>query len=122
MINPKSYSRNLNHVVEVVKDCYGRYQKLLIWRSQPESILDIGIGDGRMSTELIAPILPKNLKEYIGADISEVMLQSAKETIAHPKFSTFQLDAATKNLPDEMRNRFDHVFANGLLHHVQDIR
>lgn len=122
MNKPDSYSKNLDHVIKNLNNYFQKYGKLIKWKSEPESILDFGIGDGRLSKEVLFPKIPKNIKEYVGVDISEVMLKSAKETIKDSRFNTYQLDAATDSLPEELKNRFDHIFASGLFHHVQNIR
>lgn len=122
MQDPKAFSRNLNHTVNVIADLYKQHGGLLKWKSEPESILDLGIGDGRVTKDVVLPFIPKNVKEYLGADLSSPMVNSANKKVLHPNFRAIQLDAATKNLPTELRNRFDHIFANGLFHHVQDTR
>lgn len=123
MFQPEKYSQHLDQFIDITKQLYQKHQKpLLVWSSEPESILDLGIGDGRTSKEVTLSIIPKNVKEYVGADISEVMLKVAEKTVQHEKLSVVQMDAATKNLPDNMNNRFHHIFACYLFHHVQDLR
>lgn len=122
MQNPETFSRNLDHIVTVIGDLYEKHGGFLKWKPESECILDLGIGDGRVTREIVLTIIPKNVKEYVGADLSEPMLKSVTKTLLHPKLQTLQLDAATKNLPNDLKNRFDHVLANGLLHHVQDAR
>lgn len=122
MFNPRRYSQNLGPFVNWTKIAYEKQRHLLKWNSEPESILDIGIGDGRMTKEVILPLIPKNIKEYVGADISETMLNYAKGIINHEKFTTAFVDIKANSVPVEMQNRFDHVFCSYLLHHVQDTR
>lgn len=119
---PQQYSRNLAPFVNIARHLFEKHGNLLKWNSEPESILDIGIGDGTITKEVIMPRIPSNVKEYIGADISEAMLKSTKETVRFNQFTTMQMDVATKDLPDQMRNRFHHVFSSYLFHHVQDMR
>lgn len=122
MYNPQRYSRNLDFSVKMIKELFDKNKSLLKWSSEPESILDLGIGDGRMTKEVILPIVPKNFKEYIGGDISETMLRSAERTINCDNYRGLILDAQAKSVPTEMRNRFHHIFANFLLHHTRDTR
>lgn len=84
--------------------------------------MDLGIGDGRMTNEFKLPIVPKNIEEYIGADVSQPMLQCAKETVRHEKFRIVQLDITAANVPVEMKNRFHHIMSNNLFHIFSNIR
>lgn len=122
MNNPKGYSQHLTEFVDITREIYRKYKTLLKWDQEPEAIMDIGVGDGRMTNEVILHIIPNIIKEYCGSDISNNMLVSAKETVRHPQFNTIQMDAATQHLPQQLRNRFHHVFANYLFHHVNNIR
>lgn len=118
MYNPQQYSRSIGLLVNATKNVFEKHANLLEWNSEPESILDHGIGDGKMTNEVILPLIPRNIKEYVGADISNTMLETAKQTVKHDKLKFVQLDAATRELPNEMRNRFHHIFSNLMLHHV----
>lgn len=121
MYCPNEYSLHLDCIIPLTKQLVEKNKKFLNWRNEPESILDLAIGDGRMTRETILPILPKCIKEYIGLDISEVMLQTAKETINLETFSTIQLDATTKSLPINLINRFDHIISNYFFHYIQEL-
>lgn len=101
-INEKALSQNWNHI---------RWNHL-------ESIMEVGIGGGRVTKHVILPKISANLKEYIGSDISERMLEYCNTIIDHPKFSTLALDICAKTLPEQLHNRFDKVFACFLLHMV----
>lgn len=124
MFNPTGYSRHIGNTgfVDATWKLVNMNKTFLIWRQEPESILDLGIGDGRTTKEAIIPILPKNIKEYIGADISEIMLQSARETINLETFKTIQLDGTMKCLPPELLNRFHHIFSNYFFNYIHDVR
>lgn len=122
MFNPEGYSRHIDQLVIATKNLLDANKKLLKWQQKPESILDLGIGDGKTTKEVIIPILPCNVKEYIGADISEEMLQSARKTIKLEAFKTLQIDGTTKCLPADMFNRFDHIFSNYFFNYIKDVR
>lgn len=122
MFKPVFYSNNLDPYIDITKQLYRKHSKLIRWRHVPESIMDLGIGDGRMSKEVVLPMVPEDVIEYVGADISKTMLSSAKTTMNHKKFKTIEFDASTKNLPDDLKNRFHHIFSNYLFHHIQDTR
>lgn len=122
MYDPQKYSRNLDPIIEVERTLYKKYSKLLKWSLEPESIMDLGIGDGRVCKELVIPMIPNNIREFIGTDASDTMLRYAEKTIDHEKFTTLQIDAATKELPIELKNRFHHIFSNFLFPYIKDIR
>lgn len=122
MYDAAGYSRHIDQLVNATRKLVDTNKKLLKWQQKPESILDLGIGDGKTTKEVIIPILPSNIKEYIGADISETMLQSARETIKHEAFKILQIDGTSKCLPDDMINRFDHIFSNYFFNYIQDVR
>lgn len=122
MIDPVGLSRNIDDYISTAKILFQKHSQLLKWKSEPESILDLGIGDGRMTKEVILPILPKNIKEYVGVDISETMLASARECISHNKFKTQTMDAVTNSVPAHLKNRFHHIFSNNLFHFMRDMR
>lgn len=122
MNNPQLYSKNLDQSVILIRGVLQKHKELLKWNSEPESILDLGIGDGRMAKEVIFPLIPSNIDEYIGGDISETMIASVKKMISHEKFKTIVINAQTTSIPSELKNRFDHIFSNFLLHHTQDVR
>lgn len=120
--NPKWYSQNIDPFVDTTKTLIEKPSKYLKWVSKSESVLDLGIGDGKMSKGVIFPLIPRNIKEYIGGDISEAMLNCAKKTICHVRFKTLLIDATTKNISIKLKNRFDHIFAYNLFHHTQNLR
>lgn len=122
MFQPVLYSNNLDPYIVIAKQLYQKHSKLIRWHQVLESVMDLGIGDGRTSKEVVLPIVPQSLNEYVGADISVTMLASAEKTVNHNIFKAIELNAATKNLPDELKNRFHHIFSNYLFHHIQDTR
>lgn len=122
MLEPVGYSKNLGQFVSAIQVLFKRHNNLLKWHHESESIMDIGIGDGRMANEVFIPSIPKNVKEYIGCDFSVDMLESSKRTITSPKFKTFQMDITTETVPIEMRNRFHHIFSCFLFHLIPNVR
>lgn len=95
-----------------------KYWHKIKWGENPESIIEVGIGDGSNTKLLILPRLPKNIKEYVGIDISKAALDYAKTIIHHPAFITQQLDICAEEIPEAFQNRFDKVFAFLVFHTV----
>lgn len=81
-----------------------------------QKVVDIGCGPGS-----IVPMLPAGVK-YVGFDISEAYIASARSKYLGDPDKTFLLGVAedyAENLPEQMRGA-DLVIINGLLHHLGD--
>lgn len=102
----------------IQKTILDKYFHFFKWSNTPESIIDVGIGDGNVAQNITIPHLPKNIKEYIGCDLSQNMLDFSKTIIDHPKYDTVKLDICAEDVPLEYQRRFDKVFACLLLHMV----
>lgn len=115
------YTKNLGPIVRITEGIFQDHLDLLKWSPDSESVMDIGVGDGLISSEVIIPHLLTNLKEYIGCDISEEALTAARKRIKIPNSHFIYMDIKSKNLPQEYINRFDHVFCHRCLHNLNNI-
>ena len=88
------------------------------------SLLDIGCGPGDVLIEVIAPKLPKGCK-IVGLDISEEMVESAKENFQSDNVEFHQSDISSefedcvKNLREDQR-LFDVITSFYCFHWVQN--
>lgn len=114
-----SYSRNVDPLLKIMKPVYEKYFKLLQWHENNISILDVGIGDGRMTKEVLIPSIPKSFSEFIGCDTSDSVLENSRNLSS---FKTIKMDIATSQLPANMVNRFNKVFSTFCLHNVKNSR
>ncbi|XP_023021174.2 juvenile hormone acid O-methyltransferase-like [Leptinotarsa decemlineata] len=111
MNRPELYSKN-NTVQERENNYFlDKYLSSETWKDG-ESILEIGMGDGKYTVETFRFRLPRNLKRYVATDVSEEMVQFAKKKYGmvndfNIEFRT--LDAEGDSIPDEFINHFDHV-------------
>lgn len=121
MNTPELYTKCLGPIMEITKKIYKNHQTLLNWNFETESVMDVGIGDGMVANEIIIPSLPKNFKEFIGCDISDDALNSAKKRITIPNSHFINMDISSKNIPVEYLKRFDHIFCNRCLHNLHDL-
>lgn len=81
-----------------------------------EHVLDIGSGDGKVSTEIAAAV-PNG--SVLGIDNSEDMIRYAAAQYSHvPNLRFATGDAKAINLPE----KFDVIFSNAVLHWVVDHR
>ena len=78
------------------------------------AVLDIGIGTGKLSTELY-----KNGYQITGIDFSEEMLKVCNEKM--PLAKLVQHDFS-KGLPDDIKyEKFDYIVSTYAFHHLNDI-
>lgn len=71
-------------------------------------VLDLGCGNGRFY-----PLFKKKSVEYIGADISEKLIEIAKKRYPEANFQT--ISPFNFNFPN---NYFDEVFSIAVFHHI----
>ncbi|CAG9578898.1 unnamed protein product [Danaus chrysippus] len=100
------------------RQCLEEYAKKIKWKNDGDAVIDIGCGDGSVTTSILKTFLPNNCKELVGCDISEKMIQFANEHHAMDNTSFTQLDIEGE-LPDELRERFHHAFSFYTLHWVR---
>jgi len=81
-----------------------------------ENVLDIGCGDGKITSELAQKVLNGSV---LGIDNSKEMIALAKKLFPPDKFKNlcFQLGAAQQL---EFTEQFDVIFSNAALHWVKD--
>jgi juvenile hormone acid methyltransferase len=76
-----------------------------------DNILDVGSGDGAVTLELLLPRL-KRFKKLVGVDVSEKMLQFARNrSQTSPKVDFVCLDIASVRIPQQFAQHFDHIFS-----------
>lgn len=100
--NAKDYSQKHDFVFE-----YGRDVVSLLAPQTGESILDIGCGTGELTAEI-----SETGANIIGIDLSEDMLQQAKQRFPLIDFRYQDIRELT------LSNTFDAVFSNAVLHWI----
>lgn len=86
------------------------------WRPDgSDSVLDAGCGPGDITYSILRPFLPSNFERLIGVDISDKMIDYARQTYAHPKlsFQHFNMDMELDEQPfKDNKQTFDHIFSS----------
>ncbi|CAH2108431.1 unnamed protein product [Euphydryas editha] len=98
--------------------CLEEYGKKIKWKKGGVTVIDIGCGDGSVTTSVLKNFVPNNCNRLIGCDISENMVQFANEHHASEHTSFMVLDIEG-DLPKELRRNFDHAFSFYALHWIK---
>ena len=121
---PKLYAEwchdlTANDVTKVLPE----YIKKMSWKTG-DRVLDMGCGPGRMTKELLMPLLPEDFGLLVGADLSADMIQYAREFYSNPKlrFTQFDITEDIENTSQLRPSDFDKIFTFFLLHWVPDNR
>ncbi|KAM7351816.1 juvenile hormone acid methyltransferase isoform 2-T2 [Cochliomyia hominivorax] len=104
---------------EIIKE----YAKTLQWRLDgTDALLDVGSGSGDVLMDFIYTIMPENFERIVGSDISPKMMSYAKNCYHTQEKCDFRvLDIETdKDIPNDMREQFDHVTSFYCLHWIQN--
>ncbi|XP_047513720.1 juvenile hormone acid O-methyltransferase-like [Pieris napi] len=108
MLNVKLYNKsNALQKTNTLK-CLEEYKNIINWKID-STILDIGCGDGSLSSKIFKEIIP-TCKTMTGCDISEDMIRFANEHYASESvdFTTLNIEG---ELPDQLRERFHHAIS-----------
>ncbi|KAK5643228.1 hypothetical protein RI129_007073 [Pyrocoelia pectoralis] len=97
------------------------YIDLIKWKKDA-NILDVGCGAGDVISELLLPRLPLKFEKLVGVDLSEEMIEFAKNHCQNSKITFEQMNIATDDIPVEFEENFDHILSFYCLHWVQDQR
>lgn len=89
----------------------------LKWKKSISNILDIGCGDGCV-TSMLKKYIPTDFK-LLGCDISEKMVNYANDHHCNEQTSFTVLDIAG-DIPEGMKGKLDHVFSFYALHWILD--
>lgn len=112
------YARSNNCTRDSTKKILKKYCYLLNWKKN-ETILELGIGDGRTSSDAVFPILPQDFREYIGSDRASSMVEHARKVIESERAQFAVLDIS-KQIPIEFQDRFNHIFSFYMLHWIKE--
>ncbi|XP_059607428.1 juvenile hormone acid O-methyltransferase-like [Phlebotomus argentipes] len=100
---------------------FGKYGQFIQWKSN-EFILDIGCGSGDLTHKYIYPLLPKDFQQFLITDINRDMIEVAKRFfVEEQKVSCDILDISSE-LPNELTNKFNHIFCLNCLMWVKNQR
>lgn len=98
--------------------CLEEYAKKINWRCL-DSVVDIGCGDGGVTTNILRKFIPVNFKHLVGCDINERMVRFANNHYGDDKTTFMVLDIGG-SVPLEVYGSFNHAFSFYALHWIKD--
>ncbi|XP_047513715.1 juvenile hormone acid O-methyltransferase-like isoform X5 [Pieris napi] len=113
MLNVKLYNKSNALQNTSALKYLEEYKNIINWKTD-STILDIGCGDGSLTSKIFKEVIP-TCKTMTGCDISEDMIRFANEHYASERidFTTLNIEG---ELPDELRERFHHATSFFALH------
>ncbi|GBP79045.1 Juvenile hormone acid O-methyltransferase [Eumeta japonica] len=87
------------------------------WKEYNDRVLDVGCGDGGVTVDLLRQHMPVNFERLLGCDISESMIEHANKHYRDRRTEFLVLDIES-SMPDELIEKFNHVFSFFTLHWV----
>ncbi|XP_045487271.1 juvenile hormone acid O-methyltransferase-like isoform X1 [Pieris rapae] len=108
MLNVKLYNKSnalqKTNAMKYLKE----YKNIINWKMDT-TILDIGCGDGSLTSKIFKELIP-TCKNMTGCDINEDMIRFANKHYASERlnFTTLDIEGV---LPDQLRERFHHVIS-----------
>ncbi|XP_045487272.1 juvenile hormone acid O-methyltransferase [Pieris rapae] len=113
MFNVKLYNKATVIPKNITMKYLEKYKNIMNWKKD-SMILDIGCGDGSLTSKMFKEIIP-TCKTMTGCDINEDMIRFANEHYASERLNFTTLNIEGK-LPDQLRERFHHAISSFALH------
>ncbi|CAG9864136.1 unnamed protein product [Phyllotreta striolata] len=107
---PQLYKDSSEKIFIATKILLEKY-KHLIKIEENASIFEFGVGDGSHSAKLLYPLYPGDYKEIVATDLSQAMLNYAKNNENIPRCAFSLFDVACETVPEDYLARFDNVFS-----------
>jgi juvenile hormone acid methyltransferase len=124
-LNPEIYIRADKIHREVAKDLLSRKSDLFQWNEDGnDALMDIGCGPGDITMDFLLPIMPKNSKVLIGADISQDLVDFCRENRKNEILKFYQLDMqgdfSGELNPDMQLESFNYITSFFTMNFVKD--
>jgi juvenile hormone acid methyltransferase len=86
-----------------------------------DNLLDIGTGTGDVLVDFILPKMPRNFHKIVGVDVSNEMLECARENFGSEFIEFHQLDISAISACRYLDNQqFDNITSFYCLHWIQN--
>ncbi|XP_013187166.1 juvenile hormone acid O-methyltransferase [Amyelois transitella] len=119
MDNAELYEKSNNMQKHDALSTLEEYADKINWKSLNARILDIGSGDGSVTTNILKRFIPQNYKIIVGCDVSARMVQFANDNHGDVRthFIQFNIESCP---PKELLGSFDHVVSFYTLHWIKN--
>ena len=108
MQNPELYRKINDFQRQCSKAALDKHHSYFKWKNDgSESVLDFGTGPGDIIADYIAPMMPVNFNQLVGADISQAMVDYGQKEFGSDKINFKLMDIAKdvqENYPDLFEN------------------
>lgn len=122
MFEPHVYNRTLTLLREEADYLLRKYFNHVKLRPcGNDKILDVGCGEGTITSKHLFKMFPTKNHTLIGSDKSIDMVNFANSTFTRDGLSFRHLDIETESLPIDMKENFDHVFSFNCFQWIEDI-
>lgn len=116
MFKPELYQKSNTLTKKDALECLETCAKTIKWRPN-YSAIDLGSGDGSVTTDVLKKFMRSDYKKLVGSDINETMVRFANEQHGDERTAFIVLDMAG-DLPENLWSSFDHVFSFYAIHWV----
>ncbi|XP_068632517.1 juvenile hormone acid O-methyltransferase [Battus philenor] len=99
-------------------DCLEEFAINIHWKSYRERIIDIGCGDGSVTSQILRRYVPSNNSYIVGCDISPKMVQHANKHHGNSQ-TYFRVMDIEGELSKDLQGNFDHAFSFYALHWIK---
>lgn len=118
MVEPKSYSKHSDLQKTDNVFVLDNFLELVRWGGDDETVLDVGVGDGKFAVENLVSAFPRSFGKFVGCDISQEMVVFARENYKDSRIEFVQLDVSCDEIPADFRSHFHHIFSFYTMHWV----
>ncbi|KAL7042050.1 hypothetical protein ACKWTF_000997 [Chironomus riparius] len=122
MNNGDLYLRNNDVQRRDSKEVIDEFSHYFKWKYDGmDKLLDIGCGTGDVLYDFVLPEVPKNIQKIIGIDISQKILECARENFGSESMEFHQADISSISCCQNFGNEeFDNITSFYCLHWIQN--
>ncbi|GAB0099621.1 Methyltransferase domain 25 [Sergentomyia squamirostris] len=118
--NPQMYSVTFKIRQACVNRMLELHEPQLKWRLGCERFMDIGCGMGDIAKKCFIPLLPRDFKKLVCADLSPIMLEAAQNELSDVEHVEFRQLDIRPPLESALYASVDRIFSAYVLMYIDD--